>query len=302
MLQSHRQQAGDGQKMEEKMIRLGEKQILTVIRKKDFGVYLADSAEDKDGAILLPKKEVPPATEPGQTLEVFVYRDSSDRLIATTAMPKLILGQTAVLTVKQVTKIGAFLDWGLPKDLLLPFKEQVTRVREGEDYLVGLYIDKSGRLCATMKVYDYLRSDSPYQKGDHAVGYIYQIHKEYGAFVAVDGKFHGLIPARELRGNHEPGERLMTRVVRVREDGRLELSLHEEIRYQIDMDAAKVMELIKSYDGVLPFTEKASPAVIGRETGLSKAAFKRAIGRLLKTGKIQIQDGRIRSASEEALQ
>ena len=276
------------------MIQLGEKQILTVIRKKDFGVYLANQGDEKGEAILLPKKEVPKDTEIGNSLEVFVYRDSSDRLIATTAQPEITLGQTALLTVKQVTKIGAFLDWGLPKDLMLPFKEQVTRVKEGQECLVALYIDKSSRLCATMKVYDYLRTDAPYGEDDHAVGYIYQMHPEYGAFVAVDGRFHGLIPLKELHGRHEPGEKVIVRVKKVREDGRLELSLHEKIQYQIDVDAGKVMELINSYDGILPFSEKASPAVIERETGLSKAAFKRAVGRLLKNGSIQINDGKIR--------
>ncbi|WP_346698570.1 S1-like domain-containing RNA-binding protein [Catenibacillus scindens] len=280
------------------MIRLGEKQILTVTRMKDFGVYLANEADNSEEAVLLPKKEVPQNTQVGTQLEVFIYRDSSDRLIATTATPKILLGKTAPLLVKQVTKIGAFLDWGLPKDLLLPFKEQITRVKEGEEYLVALYIDKSSRLCATMKVYQYLDTHSPYEKEDHAQGYIYQIHPEYGAFVAVDGMYHGLIPLREFKGRYSLGEKVHVRIVRVRDDGRLELSLHEKIPFQIDLDAAKVMEVIESYAGVLPFTEKASPAVVERETGLSKAAFKRAVGRLLRNGKITIENGVIRKIKD----
>lgn len=280
------------------MISLGEKQILKVTRKKDFGVYMANP-EDTDGeSILLPKKEVPEGSDIESRIEVFVYRDSSDRLIATTAEPKITLGKVALLTVKQVTKIGAFLDWGLPKDLMLPFKEQLIRVREGGEYLVALYIDKSNRLCATMKLYEYLQSDSPYQKDDHVRGYIYQLHPQFGAFVAVENKYHGLIPSRELHGNHEVGEQLQVRVAKVREDGKLELSMHEKIQYQMDLDAARVMEIIDSYEGVLPFSEKASPAVIERETGLSKAAFKRAVGRLLKTEKIKIDDGKIRKAEQ----
>ena len=274
------------------MIRLGEKQILKVTRKKDFGVYLSNPEDAAGEAILLPKKEVPEGMDIESRIEVFVYRDSSDRLIATTAQPKLTLGQVGLLTVKQVTKIGAFLDWGLPKDLLLPFKEQMTRVREGGEYLVALYIDKSNRLCATMKLYEYLKSDAPYKKDDHVNGYIYQLHPEFGAFVAVENKYHGLIPSRDLHGSHEVGELVAARVSKVREDGKLELSM----QYQMDLDAAKIMELIESYEGVLPFTEKASPAVIERETGLSKAAFKRAIGRLLKTGKIKIEESKIRKA------
>ncbi len=280
------------------MIRLGEKQVLTITRKKDFGVYLSNPADAGGEAVLLPKKEVPSEANVGTQLEVFIYRDSSDRLIATTAEPLITLGQTAVLKVQQVTKIGAFLDWGLPKDLLLPFKEQTVQVREGREYLVALYIDKSNRLCATMKVYEYLHTDSSYKKDDHAIGYIYQIHPEYGAFVAVDGRYHGLIPARELHGGFEPGEKVTVRVSRVREDGKLELSLHERIPFQIDADAEHIMKLIQSYDGVLPFTEKASPAVIEREAGMSKAAFKRAVGRLLKNGRITITDGKIREKQE----
>lgn len=275
------------------MIRLGEKQDLEIVRRKEFGVYLAESNAQGEETVLLPKKEVPADAKEGTKLPVFIYRDSSDRLIATTAQPLITLGQTALLKVKQVTKIGAFLDWGLPKDLLLPFKEQVTRVKEGDTCLVALYIDKSKRLCATMRVYSYLRTDSDYQKEDHVVGYIYQINPSYGAFVAVDGKYHGMIPVRELHGKHAPGEKVRVRVTKVREDGKLELSFNEKIQYQIDIDADKVMGIIESYGGELPFTEKASPAVIEQETGLSKAAFKRAIGRLLKTGRITIQNEKI---------
>ena len=142
------------------MIRLGEKQILKVIRVKDFGMYVGDEEE----AVLLPRKYVPEGTRIGDSLEVFVYRDSSDRLIATTEEPALTLGQIGLLCVKENSKIGAFLDWGLEKDLLLPYKEQTVQVRPGKSYPVALYIDKSKRLCATMKIYDYLATDSPYTK------------------------------------------------------------------------------------------------------------------------------------------
>jgi len=151
------------------MITLGEKQTLEVIKKVEFGVYLADkrNAEDK---VLLPKKQVPEGADIGTEVEVFVYKDSSDRVIATTKEPFLVLGQIAYLEVVEVGQIGAFLNWGLEKDLLLPFKEQTARVKEGQKYLVALYIDKSQRLCATMKVYEYLSTDSEYQKDDMVNG------------------------------------------------------------------------------------------------------------------------------------
>lgn len=139
----------------------------------------------------------------GDELEVFLYRDSSDRLISTTRTPKLCMGQVALLTVVQVGKVGAFLDWGLEKDLLLPFKQQTRKVKTGEQVLAALYIDKSGRLCATMNVYEHLRTDSPYKKDDKVTGRIYEISKNFGAFVAVDNCFSGLIPKKELFGDTE---------------------------------------------------------------------------------------------------
>ena len=139
---------------------LGKRRKLMIVKKVEFGVYLG-TEEDR---VILPKKEAPDGAEIGDPVEVFLYKDSSDRLIATTAMPKIVLGELAVLKVKETGRIGAFLDWGLPKDLLLPFREQTAKVQEGEEALVSLYVDKSGRLCATMKVYELLRKDSPYRK------------------------------------------------------------------------------------------------------------------------------------------
>ena len=139
------------------MIELGKKQELTVIKKVEFGIYLGEEAESTE-RVLLPKKQVPEGTEAGSRLTVFVYRDSKDRLISTTQEPKVELGGIAKLPVVQVGKIGAFLNWGLEKDLLLPFREQTRRVHEGESVLVALYIDKSSRLCATMNVYEYLET------------------------------------------------------------------------------------------------------------------------------------------------
>ena len=141
---------------------LGKKVRLMVVKEVEFGVYLGNSQEK----VLLPKKQVPRGIEIGDPVEVFLYKDSSDRLIATTSEPKITLGELTVLRVVDTGRIGAFLDWGLEKDLLLPFREQTAKIKKGDEVLVALYIDKSGRLCATMKVYDKLQSDSPYQKDD----------------------------------------------------------------------------------------------------------------------------------------
>lgn len=273
------------------MVELGKKQTLTVTRIKDFGVYVGTGKED---AVLLPAKYVPAGTNVGDQIEVFVYRDSSDRMIATRLEPGIVLGETAILPVKEVSKIGAFLDWGLEKDLLLPFREQVYHPAKGDRVLVGLYIDKSERLCATMKVYDYLQDGAPYQKNDMVDGVVYQINDRFGAFVAIDGKYHGMIPRNRMHGALHLGDSIKARVENVREDGKLELTMSERIDIQMDKDAAKIDSLLSSYDGVLPFTEKASPEVIERELSMSKAAFKRAVGRLLKQRKIEIKDGKIR--------
>lgn len=271
------------------MIELGKMQTLRVQRIKEFGIYLGEPGDDAS-SVLLPKKQVPEGTKTGDMLEVFIYRDSEDRLIATTSRPKLQVGETAVLTVKDVSRIGAFLDMGLEKDLLLPFKEQNRRVRQGEECLVALYIDRSGRLAATMDVYPYMSAETPYKKDDQVTGTIYEISETLGAFVAVDNRYYGLIPKKELYGRYQPGDVVEARVVRVREDGKLDLSPRQKAYRQMDTDAALVLKVIDEFDGVLPFTDKAKPEVILREFQMSKNAFKRAVGRLLKEGKIRITE------------
>ena len=267
-------------------MRLGEKQVLTVVKKVDFGVYLGSDEE----RVLLPKKQVPEGIEAGDPIEVFLYKDSSDRMIATTKEPKITLGQLAVLEVVDVGRIGAFLDWGLEKDLLLPFKEQTSKVEKGDRCLVSLYIDKSGRLCATMKVYPLLRTDSSYKKDDTVNGTVYEISRDFGVFVAVDNKFSALIPKREVYGRMYIGQQIEARVAAVKADGKLDLSVRSRIPQQMDADAQKIMERLEKSGGVLPFTDKADPERIRDEFGMSKAAFKRAVGRLMKQGKIRIDE------------
>jgi len=215
-------------------------------------------------------------------------------MIATTATPKLMLGQVAELTVSQVTKFGAFLDWGLEKDLFLPYKQQLFKVSQGDQVLVTLYIDKSERLCATMNVYRQLRADSTYKKDDQVTGRVYTVSEEFGAFVAVDHIYSALIPKKEMYGQIRPGQEITARVVEVKPDGRLTLSIREKAYIQMEKDAQIVLSIIDSYDGVLPFNDKVSPEIIKRETGMSKNEFKRAVGNLLKAGTIEITEKVIR--------
>ena len=232
------------------MIELGKMQTLTVLRIKDFGVYLGHEGEKE--SVLLPRKQVPQGTKEGDEIEVFVYKDSMDRIISTTRRPLLVMDEMAVLTVKEKTRIGAFLDWGLEKDLLLPFKEQTVPVRRGEHCLVALYLDKSKRLCATMKVYERLHSDSPYQKGDQVTGTVYRVNPEIGVFVAVDNRYFGLIPKKEIYDNYRTGDQVNARVTEVRSDGKLNLAVRDKAYLQMDTDSETILNAMETFGGYLP--------------------------------------------------
>lgn len=271
------------------MIELGKRQSLNIVKKTDFGVYLGK----EDEKVLLPKKQVPADLDVGDALEVFVYRDSEDRLIATTNTPLITVGEMAHLEVKEVSKIGAFLDCGLEKDLLLPYKEQTCSVVKGKKYLVMMYVDKSCRLCATMRLYNYLSTDNDYKKDDKVEGTVYEISEGFGAFVAVDDKYHGMVPENELFGECGIGDVITARVTKVREDGKLSLSIREKTYIQIDTDATMIYDKIQSMGGSIPYTDKADPDIIKKEFNLSKNAFKRAVGRLLKEDKIAIGENSI---------
>jgi predicted RNA-binding protein (virulence factor B family) len=274
------------------MLRLGEKQTLVVIKKVDFGVYLAEEMGSEE-KVLLPGKQVPAGTDIGSEIEVFIYKDSDDRPIATTNEPKIMLGDVRRLKVKDTGRIGAFMDWGLEKDVLLPFKEQTTKVKKGDDVLCALYIDKSSRLCVTMNVYRYLLNESPYGKDDMVQGTVYELSDNFGAFVAVDDIYSALIPKKELYGNVKIGDSVSARVTSVKEDGRLNLSLREKAYLQMDTDAEKIYAMIEAAGGRIPFTDKASPELIREKTNMSKNEFKRAVGRLLKEEKIAIKEDSI---------
>ena len=267
-------------------MKLGEKQVLMMEKEVDFGVYLGTESEH----VLLPKKQVPRGLEPGDPVEVFLYKDSRDRLIATTNEPKLTLGGLAILEVIDTGKNGAFLDWGLEKDLFLPFREQTTPVKKGDSILVSLYIDKSARLCATMKVYEKLSCDSPYQKDDMVEGIVYELSDRFGVLVAVDGKYSALIPKREVYHTYRVGETIRARVAAVKDNGKIDLSVREKAFIQMDVDAAKLVEYMEKNGGRIPFTDKASPETIRGEFEMSKNEFKRAVGRLLKEKKIEIRE------------
>ena len=281
-------------------MRLGYMQTLVAVKKTDFGLFLTDieKKDDKNRAlgdeVLLPKNQVTENMRVGSEIEVFLYKDSEDRMIATRLVPYIKIGEIKKLKVKEVNKIGAFLDWGLPKDLLLPFKEQIYDIKSGDEILVTVYIDLSDRLCATMDLYSRLSLLPPYQRDDMVKGTVYQVHEQFGAYVAVDNKYSALVPKKELHRELKPGDEIEARVLEVKEDGKLDLSLRQKAYVQMDADSALILDKLKQAGGSLPYQDKSSADEIKEEFNLSKAAFKRAIGRLYKERVIVIEKDGIR--------
>lgn len=276
------------------MIELGKIQELIIKRIVSHGAYLNEEIEE-DGDVLLPKAQLGKDAKVDDKVEVFIYNDSRDRIIASTKRPKLTLGELGNLTVIDTTKIGNFVDWGLEKDLFLPFAETVGSVEKGKDYLMGVYIDKSNRLCATMKIRDMLDTDSPYKENDIVEGTIYSINRDIGAFVAIDNKYDGLIPTDEILGIHEIGDTVEVRVSRVLEDGKLDLSLRHRSYIQMSLDTDIILEKMRAQGGSLGLNDKSSPELI-KDTlnNMSKSGFKRAVGRLLKEDMIEFTKDGIR--------
>ena len=281
-------------------MRLGYTQTLVAVKKTDFGLFLTDidKKDDKNrdlgDEVLLPKNQVTEDMRVGSEIEVFLYKDSEDRMIATRLVPYIKIGEIKKLKVKEVNKIGAFLDWGLPKDLLLPFKEQIYDIKSGDEILVTVYIDLSDRLCATMDLYSRLSLLPPYQRDDMVKGTVYQVHEQFGAYVAVDNKYSALVPKKELHRELKPGDEIEARVLEVKEDGKLDLSLRQKAYVQMDADSALILDKLKQAGGSLPYQDKSSAEEIKEEFNLSKAAFKRAIGRLYKERVIVIEKDGIR--------
>ncbi|NLN97772.1 MAG: RNA-binding protein [Eubacteriaceae bacterium] len=276
------------------MIKLGKIQELEIDRITPHGAYLKPvGSADGSEAVLLPQKECHRLEKVGSVLEVFIYKDSEDRLIATKRKARITLGEIAVLRVVEMTKIGAFLDWGLEKDLFLPFSEQAGRVYKGKKYPVYLYLDKSNRLCATMKLYEHLESQSPYQVGDKVEGVVYQINKKIGTFVAVDHRYHGLILQQD-DPRAQIGETIEAEVSQIRYDGKLTLSYKRQAYKQINPDAKKIYEMLVDHGGALPYGDQSDPKEIRKVFDMSKASYKRAIGRLYRDQKIEITPEGIR--------
>lgn len=274
------------------MIRVGKRQSMIVDHFASVGAYLVPIEVDEDEErieILLPKNELEEREiQEGEEVEVLIYRDSEDRLIATFRKTEALVGTLAKLEVVDTNpKLGAFLDWGLNKDLLLPFSQQECQVEMGKKYLVGIYEDSKGRLSATMKIYNFLLPSRGYQKNDTVKGTVYRINEEIGVFVAVEDRYFGLIPQSECFENHQVGEELDLRIIRIREDGKIDLSPRIILSEQIGKDAELILQKMKVLKDHFMFGDDSSPEDIKDYFSMSKKAFKRAMGQLLKQGLVE---------------
>jgi predicted RNA-binding protein (virulence factor B family) len=271
---------------------VGRTVLLRIARLGAAGAFLApDPADgapsDASGpAILLPKREVPKDARVGDELSLFVTLDSEDRPLATTRMPALQLGEVAFLRVTAVTAVGAFVDWGLPKELMVPFREQTRDLAVGERHPVGLFVDKTGRLAGTMRVSEMLRAKPVVRAGEWVAGEAWRTDPAVGLFVIVERRFVGLVPKSEPHGL-ERGASAMFRVTRVRADGKFELSLRAVAHEEMADDATHVLAILTS-DRRLALGDRSTPDEIRARFGLSKKAFKRAVGRLLKDGSVTL--------------
>ena len=272
---------------------LGKIQTLEIARKKDFGVYLVDVGDyDTKGGVLLPIRQVSKDAQIGDKLEVFLYKDSEDRLIATTKQPKLCVGELAALRVKEVSKIGAFVDIGIDKDILLPFKEMEGSPKPGDEVLMALYVDRSDRLALSMRIYKYLQPSQEHKKDDVVKARVYRL-RDVGVMLAVEDKYFGMIPRIENYESYRIGDVIEARVLRVREDGKLDLSHRKKAYLQLGEDAKMIADLLDKKQGRLELGDDSSPEKIKEVLGISKNAFKRAIGNLYKSNKIKIYEDHI---------
>jgi predicted RNA-binding protein (virulence factor B family) len=252
-----------------------------------FLVQTHDHEGPEDPTILLIGSEIPAGTREGDELRVFVYLDSEDRPLATTRVPKLTLGEVAFLDVTACTEFGAFVDFGLPKELLVPFAEHTTRVRVGSRHPIGLYRDGSGRLAGTMRVGKLLdREEAPFTPGQWVQGEMWRDEPNIGLFVIIERRFVGLVPASEPHAG-APGQAARFRVAQTLPDGKLELSLRGHAHEELENDAREILAILQR-SPPRSVREGASPDEIRARFGLSKKAFKRAVGRLLRQGAIRM--------------
>lgn len=275
------------------MYQIGKIQDLYINRFSNYGAYLSDTVNGEN-EVLLPSKWVNKEFKEDQLISVFVYKDLEEGIIATTMKPLIELGGIEILTVTGGIRSGYFLNMGIGQDLFLPYNEAKGKLEKGSKYLVMLTLDENDKLIGTMKIYNRLREANHYKVGNHVKGTVYEINPAMGAFVAVDNEYHAMIPKHELYKEIKIGAHIEARITRIREDGRLNLSIRERAQVQINDDEATVLNALNESEGVLYMNDDTPPEIIKKRLNLSKRAYKRVIGKLLKEGKIIIFEEGIR--------
>ena len=274
------------------MILPGRYNTLKVVKYVDFGVYL-DGAEM--GEILLPARYVPEVCEVGENLEVFIYLDSEDRIIATTEKPYAQVGEFAMMRVNAVNNVGAFLDWGLLKDLLVPFREQKMNMVAGRSYLVYVYVDPdSQRIAACAKLEKFLDNVIPEYKVGEEVSLIVESESELGYNAIINHLHRGILYHDELPGPLNKGQKLKAYIKKVRDDKKIDLSLYRPGYEQVDGISQDILNKLHEAGGFLPFTDKSDAALIFDHFAISKKIFKKAIGALYRQRRISLEDKGIR--------
>lgn len=272
------------------MIQLGRYNRLRAVRQTDNGIYLTDREGTRE--VLLPNKFIPEAgLEEGQYLRVFIFKDSEDRITATTTEPKIMLNEFACLQVREVNDIGAFLDWGLEKDLLVPFKEQPGRMSVGGWYMVYLFLDeKTERLVASGRYQKFLEKEAIDLKQGQAVDVIIDSPSDLGINVIVNHRYRGLVYENELFEQVERGDERKGFVKAIRPDGKLDITLQRPGYAKVETTADKLLAKLKANNGFLPFGDKSSPEDIARVFEMSKKTFKMTLGKLFKERKVRIEE------------
>ena len=273
---------------------LGKYNQLEVVKEVDFGMYL-DGGDD--GEILLPTRYVPEGCKPGDMLNVFIYLDNEERLIATTLQPKVQVDEFACLEVAWVNEYGAFLDWGLMKDLFVPFREQKMKMQKGQRYVVHAHVDENSyRIMASAKIEKYLSKEMPpYQSGEEVEIMTWQ-RTDLGYKVIVDNRFSGLVYQKEIFKALEPGMRMSAFVRQVREDGKIDLTLQKDGLQKVDDFAEVLLQFVKEQGGYTRLNDKSAPEEIYNIFGVSKKTFKKAVGDLYKRRLILLVENGIRLA------
>lgn len=274
------------------MIKIGDYNTLKVVKEVDFGIYL-DGGEE--GEILMPSKYVPEGTKPDDEIEAFIYSDSEDRLIATTEKPFAKVNEFALLKVKAVNKFGAFLDWGILKDLLVPFREQKADMIEGYSYIVYIYLDeKTNRLAASAKINKFLKTETPAYEINDKVNILIESKTDIGYKAIIENEYSGLLYENEVFKNIKKGDRLKAFVKKIRDDDKIDLALQKSGYDQIDGISETILQILKDNKGFVAANDKSSPEMIKSLFGISKKSFKKAIGSLYKQRLISFKDDGIK--------